>query len=188
VLQVSASPKEYFISVTVSLKEIVDHLNMVGDESTAYLNRKTGELVTLGGEELSAAEEREDMEDYPEWQREGIALAREIQDSEDYLELPTKFDIHEYRIVEEFCRSAEPEELREQLLRKIRGGGAFGRFKREIYKLKIEQDWYRFRDAELERIAMQWLEANEVAYRRDSGGEGRRTEQGGEGDPIKGVI
>ncbi len=47
------------MSVTVSLEEIVDHLNMVGDESSAYLNRKTGELVMLAGEELSAAEERE---------------------------------------------------------------------------------------------------------------------------------
>jgi hypothetical protein len=127
---------------------------MAGDESSAHLNRKTGELVMLADEELTAAEEGEDMEDYPEWQRQRIALAREIQDSEDYLELPTKFDIHEYRIVEEFCRSVVPQELREQLLRKIRRGGAFGRFKREIYKLKIEKDWYRFRDAELERIGM----------------------------------
>jgi len=93
VLEVSASPKEYFISVTVSLKEIVDHLNMAGDESSAYLNRKTGELLMLADEELSAAEEHNDMEDYPEWQREWIALGRDIQDSEDYVELPTKFDV-----------------------------------------------------------------------------------------------
>ena len=176
------------MSVTVSLEEIVDHLNMVGDESSTYLNRKTGELVVLTDEELTEAEEREDMEDYPEWQRQRIALARDIQDSEDYLELPTKFDIHEYRIVEEFCRSVEPQELREQLLSKIRGSGAFGRFKREIYRLKIETDWYRFRDAELERIAMQWLEANEVAYRRDSDSEDQRTELGNEANPSKGVI
>ena len=32
------------------------------------------------------------------------------------------------------------------------------------------------------------LEANEVAYRRDSGGEDQRTELGDEADPRKGVF
>ena len=153
--------------VAVSLREVVDHLNMVGDESSAYLNKTTGELILLSDEELSAAEEQENLEDYPEWQQGMIEKAREVLDSDDYLELPGKFDIHEYRIMEEFCSSVSLPELREQLLRKIRGSGAFGRFKHAIYSLGIEKDWYVFRDAVYERIAVEWLEENGIAYRRD---------------------
>src|SRR5215210_2227462 len=96
----------------VALREVVDHLNMVGDESSAYLNKTTGELILLSDEELSAAEEQEELEDYPEWQRVMIQKAREVLDSDDYLELPSKFDIHEYRIMEEFCRSISQPQLR----------------------------------------------------------------------------
>ena len=159
----------------VALREVVDHLNMVGDESSAYLNKTTGELILLSDEELSAAEEQEELEDYPEWQRVMIQKAREVLDSDDYLELPSKFDIHEYRIMEEFCRSISQPQLREQLLQEIRGSGAFGRFKQAIHSLGVAQDWYSYRDAEYERIALEWLEDNEVAYRRDSGAEEQRT-------------
>ena len=159
------------MSVAVSLREVVDHLNMVSDESSAYLNKITGELLLLSDEELSAAEEQEESEDYPEWQREMIKKAREVLDSGDYVELPSKFDIHEYRTMEEFCHSVNLPQLREQLLRKIRGSGAFGRFKQAVYSLGIEEEWYRFRDAEYERIATEWLEENGIPYSRDLNAE-----------------
>ncbi len=161
----------------VSLREVVDHLHMLSDESSAYLNTKNGEMVLLSDEEMSAAEEHEELGDYLEWQRERIQKAREVQDSDDYLELPTKFDIHEYRIVEEFCLTRKPPQLRDHLLRRIRGGGAFGRFKRAVYSLEIEKEWYRFRDAEYERIAVDWLEVSGISYRRDLSGEAGRAEQ-----------
>lgn len=165
------------MSVTVSLREIVDHLNMISDESSAYLNKLTGELVLVSAEELSAAKEQEDLDDYPEWQRGSIKMAREVQDSEDYQKLPSKFDIHEYRIMEEFCHSVEPQGLRNQLVAQIKGSGAFGRFKQAIYSLGIEKDWYQFRDAEYERVAIEWLEETGIAYHMDLGEGRRRSEQ-----------
>jgi hypothetical protein len=117
----------------VKLQDVVDAMNMVGDEMSAYLNKQTGELITLTSEEFEAAEElsvedglepaedgleeeeeeeeegQGDLADYPEWQRESILKAREILGSEDWIALPSKFDIHEYAIMEEFCRSvADP--------------------------------------------------------------------------------
>ncbi len=163
------------MSAEVSLREVVDHLNMLSDESSAYLNKTTGELILPSDEELSAAEEREDVEGCLEWQRVMIEKAREVLDSDDYLKLPSKFDIHEYRVMQEFCYSVNLPQLSEQLLRNIRGSGAFGRFKQAIYSLEIEKDWYRFRDEEYQRIAVEWLEVNGIAYRKDSDAEERRT-------------
>ncbi len=96
-----------------------------------------------------------------------IEKARVVLDSDDYVELPTKFDIHEYRIMEEFCPSLQLPQLRDQLLRKISGSGAFGRFKQAIYSLGIEEDSYQFRNAEYVRIAIEWMEENGIAYTRE---------------------
>jgi hypothetical protein len=53
-------------------------------------------------------------------------------DSDDYIALPGKFDIHEYAIIRDFCHSIDDDELRGLLLDKIRGAGAFRRFKNAI--------------------------------------------------------
>ena len=114
--------------MSVKLRDVVDGLEMQADEMSAYLNKRTGEVVPISSEDLSAAEEEEDLEDYPEWQQESILKAKEILESEDWIELPSKFEIDEYGIMEDFCRSVADPEISERLLSSIRGRGAFGRF------------------------------------------------------------
>ncbi|MGA3282478.1 MAG: hypothetical protein ABSD50_16030 [Smithella sp.] len=43
----------------VSIKDVVNEMDGLSDEHSAFLNRYTGELVTLSMEELSIAEEDE---------------------------------------------------------------------------------------------------------------------------------
>ena len=143
-------------------------MDILSDEHSAFLNRNTGELVTLSSEELSAAEEDDNIVDYPEWQQEMIIKAKEVISSDDYLPLPSKFDIHEYHIMEDFCHSLADDKIRERLLDKIRGRGAFKRFKDAIRNSGIEEEWYRFRQEELEKIAIDWLEANQIPYTKDN--------------------
>ena len=152
----------------VSIKDVVNEMDILSDEHSAFLNRNTGELVTLSDEELSAAEEDDDIVDYPEWQQEMIIKAKEVISSDDYLPLPSKFDIHEYHIMEDFCYSVVDDKIRERLLDKIRGRGAFRRFKDAIRNSGIEEEWYRFRQEELEKIAVDWLEANQIPYTKDN--------------------
>ncbi len=45
-------------------------------------------------------------------------------------------------------------ELRGLLLDKIRGAGAFRRFKNAIHQFGMAQDWYTFRDRVLKEIAL----------------------------------
>ena len=151
----------------VKLQDVVETMDMLGDEMSAHLNKRTGELITLTSEEFEAAEEEEgDLADYPEWQRESILKAREIIDSEDWVALPAKEDIHDYAIMEEFCRSIADPELSERLLNTIRGSGAFSRFRGALEALDLRQEWYDFRAVELEKIAVEWLDENEIAYTR----------------------
>jgi hypothetical protein len=88
-------------------------------------------------------------------------------ESEDFLALPGKFEIHEYSIMERFCLGVEDSEARDALLQAIRGRGAFRFFKAVIHERGIAEAWYAFRQRALEEIAVEWLEANGVAYSRD---------------------
>jgi hypothetical protein len=152
----------------VSLKDVVNEMDVLSDEHSAFLNRHTGELITLSNEEISAAEEDENIDEYPEWQQDMILKAKDVINSDDYLPLPNKFEIHEYHIMEKFCHTVKDDKIRGNLLDKIRGRGAFSRFKNAIQMNGIEEEWYRFRQEELEKIAIDWLEANQISYTKDN--------------------
>ncbi|MBK9612459.1 UPF0158 family protein [Candidatus Amarobacter glycogenicus] len=116
------------------------------------------------GEEIRAVEGDRDLEEYPDWQHDDIRQDDEILNSEDWLELPTTYDIHEWEIMRDFSDAVDDERLRNELLDAIHGKGAFRHFKDTIHSRGIEADWRRFHDAALAAIARGWLERNEIAY------------------------
>jgi hypothetical protein len=152
------------MTVVVSLRDIVNEMDVMNDEFHAYLNKVTGELVTITNEDIEAIENDDDWSEYPEWQHESLATAKKVLDSTDYLPLPSKFDIHEYEIMERFCYSIEDPKLSNELAYQIKGSGAFRRFKDAIRRHGIEDEWYQFRDQALEEIAIEWLESNGIAF------------------------
>ncbi|MCI5143008.1 MAG: hypothetical protein D3909_15010, partial [Candidatus Electrothrix sp. ATG1] len=90
----------------VKIATIADELQMQFDESSAYFNTEDGEIYVVSTEELSAAEEGEPpIEDFPEWQQEAVKIAQQIISGDQYIALPTKYDVHQYAIMEEFCES-----------------------------------------------------------------------------------
>jgi len=83
----------------VSLKSVVNEMDVLSDEVTAYINKKTGELYFVSEEEANIVEHgNEDDEFIPEWQREILPKVREVLESGDFVVLPDKFEIHEYSI------------------------------------------------------------------------------------------
>ena len=155
------------MDVLVSLRDLVDELQMLTDERHAYLNKTTGELVTFTDEDLGAVEDGDDLSEYPGWQQEILQEAEKALHSDDYLKLPSQFDIHEYEFMERFCLSFPNEKISAVLLDKIRGSGAFRRFKDTINRYGIEEDWFTFRDEAYKEIAVEWLERNGLAYSDD---------------------
>ena len=148
----------------IHLKDVIQEMDVFGDEYRAFLNIRTGELVTLSDEELSACEEDESLEDFPEWQQESVRKAGQVLFTDDYRELPGKFDIHEYSIMERFCYSVEDDELCHRLLNSIRGRGAFRYFKDTIHEYGIVDDWYEYRQQAFKEIAIGWLDRHKIAY------------------------
>lgn len=155
----------------VSLQSVAEELVALDDDSTAYINRKTGELVTVSEEEARIVEEGgEDDEYIPDWQKEILPGIKAVLESADYVALPDKFEIHEYSIIERFCLSVSDAGLQDELLDAIRGRGAFRRFKDAIYDMGIQDDWYCFRDAVLKRIAADFLDREGIAWVDDEAG------------------
>ena len=156
----------------VSLLSVVNEMDVLGEEWTAYINKKTGELVTVTEEEANIVDAgAEDDEFIPDWQRETLPKVREVLESDDFVTLPDKFEIHEYSIMERFCVSLSDEGLQDELLYAIRGSGAFRRFKDAIYRKEIQDDWYRFRDESIKDIAIDFLESEGIAFVDDVAGQ-----------------
>lgn len=153
------------MAVIVSLREITEAIGFQPEETTAYLDPVSGEVVSVSEEDLRLAEDEEAAAAAPEWQQEEIATAREILASDRFLSLPTAFDIHEWAIMERFAAERPDPDQAETLLQAIHGSGAFRRFKNAIRRLGIEEDWFRFMDAATLAIAKEWLESRGIAYR-----------------------
>lgn len=71
--------------------------------------------------DLSYFEDGEDdddtFEDYHEWEREALLLAKDVAISDDYLELPERESFEDYNMMEEFCPSIDSSEIKENLLK-----------------------------------------------------------------------
>jgi hypothetical protein len=153
------------MEVRVKLSEIIEGLEFQSDESSSFLNTKTGEVVLMTDYAMQAAEENEPLEDVPDWERDLVAIAREIlADTGEYIQLPTKYDIDEYSIMENFCTSLDKQEIGDILYDLISGSGAFRRFKDAVYKYGVEDEWYKYRDNAMKEIAIEWCRENNIEF------------------------
>ena len=152
------------MAVMVKLTDIIEGLEFQSDDGSSHLNTTTGEVVYITDEELRAAEEEEPLDNFPAWQHDAIRIANDLLETDHYLPLPTKFDIHEYRIMERFCYAVDDEDRRDALCNAIRGRGAFRYFKDKIHEYGIADDWYKYRDDALREIAMAWCEEHGIQY------------------------
>ena len=152
------------MAAVISLREIIDAMEMTSGDSVSYLNPETGEIITVTEEERLLVEE-ETLDDIPEWQREMLPKIRAALERDLFLELPDRFDIHEWSIMDEFARAQDSERIRHELADAIHGAGAFRMFRSAVRRLGLEQSWYQFRDEALAEIARDWLEEHKLPYK-----------------------
>lgn len=151
----------------VKLDAIIEGMECQSDERTSYLNKKTGEVVTISDEEFSAVEDEEPIDDYPEWQQENIEIAKEILETDNYIALPDKYEIDEYHMMERFCLSIEDDKIRNFMYSGIKGRGAFRNFKNNIHRYGLADAWYNYRDEAIKQIAIDWCEFNNIPYLKE---------------------
>ena len=147
------------MGVRVSLKDILEAMDFQLDEITAYLHRPTGRVVTVSDEAIRAAEQGDDsfVEPLELADARGI-LAR----GEDYLPLPDRFEIDEYRMMERFAAGMADPSAREEVLSVLHGRGAFRRFKDAVRRIGLADEWYAYRNRGYEEVARAWCEEHGI--------------------------
>ena len=153
------------MSIQVKLKDIIEEMEVQFEESRSLLNIKTGEIVLVTLEDLRAVEDEKPFDHLPEWEQENRMIAIDVVENfENYIELPTKYEINEYEIMEDFCLTVSDQRKQDTLLRTIKGKGAFRRFKDKVIDFEIEDQWYSYRDERFKQIAIEWCQDNNVNY------------------------
>ena len=134
---------------SVDLNELIDAFTMQSHDITYYVNRKSGEIVQL----IQGMMEEDE-------------IASEILCSDDYISLPSSYELDKYTIMEEFVFSLQDIKIQEVLACAISGKGAFGRFKETIKKYGIEDQWYEYQHEQLQKKAIEWCRQNGLYYGR----------------------
>lgn len=148
---------------SVSLRDIVQALDLQSDELHSCLDPNTGEIITFNDEEISIVQ-RGNWESAPAWMQELLPKIKRALEDDRILELPDRAHIDEWRMMQDFALDEEQCHCRSELESAVHGEGAFRRFRDTIRRLGVEDKWLRYREVEYERVAREWLEENKIPY------------------------
>jgi len=153
------------LAAPVSLKSLVQEFQLLNDASTVYLDKRTAEFFSLTDDiEFMMSS---NVENLLPWEQEVVAAAREAESSENYVPLPSKYDLDEYGIMADFCFALEDEDLRAEFKEAIQGRGAFRRFRNLVQHHRVEKTWDEFESRALAELGREWLKENKLSFKED---------------------
>lgn len=135
--------------IKVPLSLIVNAIEMASDEWNQYLDIEKMEVVSLPEYPFASEYDEEEQE---------LADLIDAEWNVRFFGLPSKYDIHEYSIMEDFIWSLPEGHMQDVLENAIRGKGAFRRFRDSIIRYGVEQDWYDFQIEAYRKLAVEWCE------------------------------
>jgi hypothetical protein len=167
----------------VDLDELSFAFTFTHPEQDAYLDLESGEVIYVTGETYRLLEQlyeeiydeergertmpldaylaqRDDIRD---WQKECLLDAARVEAaSGDILPIDPE-PYADYHDMERFITTVDDPQLQDRLWRAIQGRGAFRYFKDVLADHpQVEDDWYAFKDAQIEQRMHGWLEANDI--------------------------
>ncbi len=130
----------------VSWSDLEDAFMVLGgdDSASGFLNTKTGEIFLRSP--LTGLDE----------------LPEDIDESEDYVRLPGKAEIHlGVRLVMEFAREEVPDHY-DEISKIFSRKGAYGRFKDLLEGIGRLEAWYAYEKAATEEAIREWCAENGI--------------------------
>ena len=149
---------------------IEDLINAIDWSDDAVVNTKTGAILMLGDQAESMIRRFETSDrSNPDVMFEGLGwrddeLANYVLNEDDYIALPSQYDVHEYHLMERFIERVENEEKRDTLWMAIDGKGAFRRFENTLDRYGMLNDWWNFKEQHILEMAKAWCAKNSVPY------------------------
>lgn len=139
----------------IKLDIVLEAVEMADDNMTYYYDKQEKESVCYMDPIFYGHDE----------ENEALGELIEEEWKTRFIALPTKFEIDEYSIMEDFIDEEIPNEnIKDYMFSRIRGRGAFCRFKEDVRKTGMEQEWYDYRDRAYRDAAIEWCDENGFNY------------------------
>ena len=138
----------------LSLRQLVNEIDGHPEGWCCYVSRSTGEIVTIPNSDNAFLDS-----DDEEWAEDAERVS-----SGDFIAMPGHREIDEYRIMERFCDKLQDVDKSARLTRAIAGKGAFRRFKDEIHRLGVRDEWFRFKAQAIGSLVRQLLDDNKIPF------------------------
>lgn len=140
---------------TIKMSVLMEAIELASDSGTYYYDFDKQESVYLS-------------EDSWNWDEEDKKIAELIEfEWNRFIRLPGQYEIHEYRMMEEFIEELGNQKMQAELYRAIQGRGAFRRFKDKIRYEGIEQQWYDFQNNFYREFALRWCKEKNIRCEMD---------------------
>ncbi|MHC5212639.1 MAG: hypothetical protein ACYTG2_18145 [Planctomycetota bacterium] len=153
--------------MTLSLRDVMEHVLAMPPGSLVYLDRRTGAL-RLVTEEISEAAGREvDMSSRPDWERELIQIARLDEASERYVPLPALLELDEYETVGQLLEEVDDVPLRDRLFSATHGADGLVRFTAIAKASGFGDRWDELRRAALADLLRERLGERGIPFEDD---------------------
>ena len=130
--------------MNVKLSELIDGLEMVSSDSSIIYNTESGEFIYFY--EFDSDYDEEDFY------------------GDEYIYLPSQYDINEVTIMEEFAQGLEKVNMRNGLLGCLHRKGMYRMFKDKLYDYGIQEKYFEFYREKLKEIAIVWCNENNLKY------------------------
>lgn len=135
----------------MKLQTVIDAIEQASEAYTILYDTETNETVYLPDAYVTG-ETDEVLEELLD------------RDPKRFLHFPTKYELHEHSIMESFVDHLPPGRAKSELIRAIRGKGAFRRFKQSIRYHGMEQSWYAYLADSYRELAERWCKENEIQF------------------------
>ena len=136
----------------IKLSVIYQGFEMVDGVTEVYLNLDTQEIECRYIGDNSYPDEEENEFKF---------------ENEKYIAFPSRFEINEYKWMQDFADSYPDKKVSIGLSVAIMGDGAFQRFKIAIQAYDITQEWYSYKKNRRVALSKEWCEEHNIDFVND---------------------
>lgn len=150
----------------VNLKDVIECLEHEGEHLTHFYNKDTGVIMYVEDENTSSytANDYERLKDFEEWEQELIKMLYDYNTNKDnYIQLPSIKILDEFNLMVEFLSSLNDSNIKESLLLIAREKNNLRKLREKIEEAGISNDWYDYREAAENEIAIKWCNDNNIS-------------------------
>ena len=134
-------------SVSLKLSTVLEGFERISQFNEIFININTNEIIEIN--ELYPIEELN---------------YEEFAYNDDYISLPSQFELHSYEIMEKYIETLIDSDLINKLTNAIKGNHPFRKFKDTLIKNNQIESWYKFEREALLFKARDFLLDNDIDY------------------------